>query len=120
MKIKVQIFKGQKWNDKWIEGQLIIVQGTPCIIPLDNHLPGLPFDNCLQWDGHHLQQEVDAPLWVRPETVEFVREEEIEVNLKKKIPMNYLVIKRKPIPCLEPDYDLSFLGDYPEYVNKED
>ena len=42
------------------------------------------------------------------------------VNLKKKIPMNYLVIKRKPIPCLEPDYDLSFLGDYPEYVNKEE
>ena len=42
------------------------------------------------------------------------------VDLKKKIPMNYLVIKRKPIPCLEPDYDLSFLGDYPEYVNKEE
>ena len=42
------------------------------------------------------------------------------VNLKKKTPMNYLIIKKKPIPCLEPDYDLSFLGDYPEYVNKEE
>ena len=42
------------------------------------------------------------------------------VNLKKQIPMNYLVIKKKAIPCLEPDYDLSFLGDYPEYVNHEE
>ena len=43
-----------------------------------------------------------------------------KVKIKKQIPMNYLVIKKKPIPCLEPDYDLSFLGDYPEYVNKEE
>ena len=43
-----------------------------------------------------------------------------KVNLKKQIPMNYLIIKKKPIPCLEPDYDLSFLGEYPEYVNKEE
>ena len=42
------------------------------------------------------------------------------VKLKKQIPMNYLIIKKKPIPCLEPDYDLSFLGDYPEYVNKDE
>ena len=42
------------------------------------------------------------------------------VNFKKQIPMNYLIIKKKPIPSLEPDYDLSFLGDYPEYVNKEE
>ena len=34
--------------------------------------------------------------------------------------MNYLIIKKKSIPCLEPDYVLSFLGDYPEYVNKEE
>jgi len=80
MKIKIQIFKGQRCNNEWIEGQLIIVQGTPCIIPLDNHLPGLPFDNCLQWDGHHLQQDVDAPLWVKSSTITFVREEEIEID----------------------------------------
>ena len=43
-----------------------------------------------------------------------------KVKVKKQIPMNYLLIKKKPIPCLEPDYDLSFLGDYPEYVNKEE
>ena len=40
--------------------------------------------------------------------------------LKKKIHMNYLVIKKKPIQSLQPDYDLSFLGDYPEYVNLEE
>ena len=80
MKIKVQIFKAQRWNDEWIEGQLIIVQGTPCIIPLSNHLPGLPYDNCLEWDGHHLQQDVDSPLWVKSSSVTLVREEEIEAD----------------------------------------
>ena len=40
--------------------------------------------------------------------------------LKKKIHMNYLVIKKKPIQFLQPDYDLSFLGDFPEYVNMEE
>ena len=40
--------------------------------------------------------------------------------LKKKIHMNYLVIKKKPLQFLQPDYDLSFLGDFPEYVNKEE
>ena len=41
-------------------------------------------------------------------------------QLKKGIHMNYLVIKKKPIPSLQPDYDLSFLGDFPEYVNIEE
>ena len=39
---------------------------------------------------------------------------------RKKIHMNYLVIKKKPIQFLQPDYDLSFLGDFPEYVNIEE
>ena len=39
---------------------------------------------------------------------------------KKKIHMNYLVIKKKPIQFLQPDFDLSFLGDFPEYVNIEE
>lgn len=80
MKVQVQIFKGQRWNDEFIEGQLLIVQGTPCIIPLDNHLPGHPFENCLEWDGHHLSQDVDVPLWVKADSVEFVRNEEIEIS----------------------------------------
>ena len=41
-------------------------------------------------------------------------------QLKKGIHMNYLVIKKKPIQSLQPDYDLSFLGDFPEYVNIEE
>ena len=40
--------------------------------------------------------------------------------LQKKIYMNYLVIKKKPLQFLQPDYDLSFLGDFPEYVNMEE
>jgi len=40
--------------------------------------------------------------------------------LQKKIHMNYLVIKKKPLQFLQPDYDLSFLGDFPEYVNMEE
>ena len=32
--------------------------------------------------------------------------------------MNFLIIKPKPIPSLEPDYDLSFLGDAPEFNNE--
>lgn len=80
MKIKIQIFKGQRWNDEWVEGQLIIVQGTPCIIPLDNHLPDFPFGNCLEWDGHHLHQDVDVPLWVKSSSVVLVKEEEIEIQ----------------------------------------
>jgi hypothetical protein len=80
MKIKIQIFGAQRWNNEWIEGQLVIVQGKPCIIPIDNHLPGHSFENCLQWDGHHLQQEVDSPLWVKSSSVTFVREEEIEIE----------------------------------------
>jgi len=80
MKTKIQIFKAKRWNKEWIEGQLIIVQGTPVIIPLDNHIPGSPFDNCLEWDGHHLRQDVDTPLWVDPETVEYVRDEEMEME----------------------------------------
>lgn len=79
MKVKIKIFKGERWNGV-IEGQLLVINGTPCIIPVSNHLPSLPFDDCLTFDGHHITQEADTPLWVRPETVEFVREEEIEIN----------------------------------------
>ena len=39
---------------------------------------------------------------------------------KKKFPMNFLIIKPKPIPSLEPDYDLSFLGDSPEFINEKE
>ena len=39
---------------------------------------------------------------------------------KKMFPMNFLIIKPKPIPSLEPDYDLSFLGDSPEFINEKE
>lgn len=80
MTVPVQIFKGRRWNGEFIEGQLIIVQDTPCIIPLDNHLPGHPLENCIEWDGHHLHQHVDVPLWVKADSVEFVRTVEMEIQ----------------------------------------
>jgi hypothetical protein len=80
MKVSIKIFKGQRWNDEFVEGQLLIVQGIPCIIPLDNHIPGHPFENCIEWDGHHLRQEVDSPLWVKADSVEFVRTIKMEIQ----------------------------------------
>lgn len=78
-KVTIKIFRGERFNGP-VEGQLLVIDGTPCIIPVENHLPSLPFDDCLTFDGHHITQEVDSPLWVRPESVEFVREEEIEIE----------------------------------------
>lgn len=78
-KVKIQIFKGERFNGP-VEGQLLIIDGTPCIIPIENHLPNLPFDDCLEFDGHHIRQEVDSPLWVNADSVQFVREEEVEIE----------------------------------------
>lgn len=78
-KVKIQIFKGERFNGP-VEGQLLIIDGTPCIIPIENHLPNLPFDDCLEFDGHHITQEVDSPLWVNADSVQFVREEEVEIE----------------------------------------
>lgn len=80
MKVQVQIFKGRRWNGEFIEGQLLVVSNTPAIIPLSNHLPGNQFENCLEWDGHHLRQDVDSPLWVDADSVEFVRTVEMEIQ----------------------------------------
>ena len=34
--------------------------------------------------------------------------------------MNFLIIKHKPLASLEPEYDLSFLGNSAEFVNYEE
>lgn len=39
---------------------------------------------------------------------------------KKIFPMNFLIIKPKPLASLEPEYDLSFLGNSAEFVNYEE
>ena len=70
-----------------------------------------------------LKENYDKNKYIRKNFVNFIEKYNAiiqNVNLKKQVPMNYLVIKKKPIPSLEPDYDLSFLGDYPEYVNREE
>lgn len=78
-KVTIKIFRGERFSGP-VEGQLLVIDGTPCIIPVENRLPSLPFEDCLTFDGHHIRQEIDSPLWVKPESVEFVREEEIEIE----------------------------------------
>lgn len=77
-KVKIKIFRGERFNSP-VEGQLLVIDGTPCIIPMENHLPN-SLDDCLEFDGHHIRQEVDSPLWVDADSVEFVREEEVEIG----------------------------------------
>lgn len=79
MKVKIKIFRGERYNG-FVEGQLLVIDKTPCIVPVENRLPSLPFDKCLVFDGHHITQDADTPLWVKSESVEFVREEEIEIE----------------------------------------
>lgn len=78
-KVNIKIFRGERFNSP-VEGQLLVIDGRPCIIPVENHLPHIKFDKCLTFDGHHIRQEVDSPLWVDADTVEYVKEEEIEIN----------------------------------------
>lgn len=42
----------------------------------------------------------------------------LKAKSKKMFRMNYLVIKPKQLIALEPDYDLSILGDNPAYINQ--
>ena len=39
---------------------------------------------------------------------------------KKNLPMNYMIIKPKPLASLDPEIDLSFLGNSAEFVNIEE
>ena len=39
---------------------------------------------------------------------------------KKNLPMNFLIIKPKPLASLDPELDLSFLGNSAEFVNYEE
>lgn len=77
-KVKIQIFKGELFNSP-VEGQLLIIDGSPCIIPVENRLPN-SFDDRLEFDGHHISREVDSPLWVNADSVQFVMEEEVVIE----------------------------------------
>ena len=82
MKITIKLYTAENWTGETIEGQLLVIGGTPCIIPVENHLPNYPdYMTCLEFDGHHLRQgEYDGPLWVDAKTVKFSREIEVEIE----------------------------------------
>ena len=71
MKIKKQIYKGLTYWGKELIGQLLIVENSVTIIP----------DKSLSFDGHHICQDYDSALWIRPDSLEFLYETEVEVDI---------------------------------------
>ena len=71
MKIKIQIYRGLTDWGKELQGQLLIVGNSVTIIP----------DKSLSFDGHHIYQEYDSALWIRPDSLEFLYETEVEVDI---------------------------------------
>ena len=54
---------------------------------------------------------------------DFIREYEnnkTNAKNKKNLPMNFMIIKPKPLESLDPEIDLSFLGNSAEFVNLEE
>ena len=54
---------------------------------------------------------------------DFIREYEnnkTNAKNKKNLPMNFMIIKPKPLASLDPEIDLSFLGNSAEFVNLEE
>ncbi len=80
--IQVNIYRAEHCSQGTVEGQLLIIGSTPCIIPLENHFPNYPdYMTCLEFDGHHIHHgEYDGPLWVKADTVEFVRVDTITIE----------------------------------------
>lgn len=81
MKISVNLYTAEHCSQGQIEGQLLIVGDTVCIIPLENRMPtDLEWTRLLEFDGHHLTQgDYDGPLWVDEKTVKFSRTVEVEI-----------------------------------------
>ena len=42
MKISVNLYTAEHCSQGTVEGQLLIIGGTPCIIPIENHFPNYP------------------------------------------------------------------------------
>lgn len=82
MKISIKLYTAEHCSQGTVEGQLLIISGCPCIIPVENHFPNYPdYMTCLDFDGHHIHHgEYDGPLWVDAKTVKFSREVEVEIE----------------------------------------
>jgi len=79
--IEINIYKAEHCTQGIVEGQLLSIGGTPIIVPVSNEYPKHPGYNLLEFDGHHVHHgEYDGPLWVKADTVEFVRTETIQID----------------------------------------
>lgn len=76
MKMKVPIYKAKNYVGDLVIGQLLVIENTPVIIRFKEQFE----DPDLCFDGHHISQYYDSPLWVQPDSVEFLFEKEVEVR----------------------------------------
>lgn len=79
VKIPVPMFKGINIFGEEVVGQLIVVDDTACIVPLND--PNDWNKNFLTFDGHHLTQgQHDSALWIRdPSTIQPAGHVDVEV-----------------------------------------
>lgn len=80
LKIRVPMFKGVNIFGETVRGQLLVIDDTACIIPLNESLDGHRYKDYMKFDGHHIVQEYDSALWIRyPSTIQADGFEEVEV-----------------------------------------
>ena len=80
LKIKVPMFKGVDIFGKVVRGQLLVIDDTACIIPINENLEGYRYKDYMRFDGHHIVQEHDSALWIRdPSTIQEDGFDEVEV-----------------------------------------
>ena len=81
VKIKVPMFKGVDIFGEVVRGQLLVIDDTACIIPINEKLEGHRYKDYMGFDGHHIVQEHDSPLWIiDPSTILEDGFDEVEVS----------------------------------------
>ena len=80
VKIKIPLFKGINIFGREVTGQILVINGTACIVPLNEEVEGHVTHSYMSFDGHHICQDEDNALWIRdPSTIEPAGEVEVEV-----------------------------------------
>ena len=69
MKVRIQIHRGLTHSGEQLQGQLLIVDNSLTIIP----------DKSLYFDGDRIHQEYDSGLRIRPDSLEFLYETEVDI-----------------------------------------
>lgn len=69
MKVKIRVYRGLTYSGKQLQGQLLIVDNNLNIIP----------DKSLYIDGDRIYQEYESALWIRPDSLEFLYDTEVDI-----------------------------------------